>query len=276
MLVQCKGGSMLQSANELKRKVIHATDGELGTVDQFLFDDKSWTIRYLVVETSKLLGRKVLISPISIDRKHKTDGLTLSLTNEQIRHSPGIDTDKPVSRQHETEYFNYYGYPYYWSGPGLWGGTAYPIGHPSRAQMQGYPDRTSGYTGTAAAARHEVPKEEGDPHLRSTNEVIGYYIEATDGNIGHVEDLLIEDETWAIRYVVVDTVNWWPGKKVVLSPQWIRDVSWMDSRVYVNVSRDRVKNAPEYDPASIMDRDYENRLYEHYGSPRYWDENYMI
>lgn len=267
---------MLQSANELKSKVIHASDGELGTVDQFLFDDNSWTIRYLVVETGKILGRKVLISPISIDRKHKMDGLTLSLTKEQIRNSPGIDSDKPVSRQHETEYFNYYGYPYYWGGPGLWGATAYPVGHPTRAHIQGYPDRTSGYAGTAAAARYQEPKEEGDPHLRGTKEVTGYYIEATDGNIGHVEDLLIDDETWAIRYVVVDTVNWWPGKKVVLSPQWIKDVSWTDSTVYVDVSRDRIKNAPEYDPASIIDRDYENRLYEHYGSPRYWDENYMI
>ena len=150
---------MLQSVNELKGQMIHASDGELGTVDQFLFDDESWTIRYLVVETSKLLGRKVLISPISIVRKHKTDGLTLSLTKDQIRNSPGIDTDKPVSRQHEAQYFNYYGYPYYWGGPGLWGGTAYPIGHPSTTGSLGYPDRTSGYSETAATARPQRAKK---------------------------------------------------------------------------------------------------------------------
>ena len=261
---------MFQSVNELKGQVIHASDGELGTVDHFLFDDESWTIRYLVVETGKLLGRKVLISPISIDRKHKTDGLALSLTKEQIRNSPGIDTDKPVSRQHETQYFNYYGYPYYWGGPGLWGGTAYPIGHPATTGSLGYPDRTSGYTGTAATARPQPAKEE-DPHLRSTKEVIGYYIEASDGSIGHVEDFLIDNENWAIRYMVVDTVNWRPGKKVVVAPQWIKDVSWMESRVYVNLSRKRIKNAPEYDPAAIVDREYEVKLYEHYGSPKYWD-----
>src|SRR5918992_4602924 len=142
---------MLRSVNELKGKTIHASDGELGTVDQFLFDDESWTIRYLVVETGKLLGRKVLISPISIDRKQKTDGLTLSLTKEQIRNSPDIDTDKPVSRQHEAQYFNYYGYPYYWSGSGLGGGTPRSLG---------YPDRTSGYAGTAATARPQPAKKE--------------------------------------------------------------------------------------------------------------------
>ena len=265
---------MFQSVNELTGKVVHASDGELGTVDQFLFDDESWTIRYLVVETGKLLGRKVLISPISIDRERHADGLTLSLNKEQIRNSPGIDTDRPVSRQHETEYLNYYGYPYYWSGPGLWGGTAYPLGHAATRSMK-FPDRTSASTGSAAAARPEPAKKE-DPHLRSTKEVIGYYIEATDGDIGHVEDFIIDNENWAIRYIVVDTVNWWPGKKVVVAPHWIKDVSWMDSRVYVNLSRERIKNAPEYDPAAIVDRAYEDRLYEHYGSPKYWDENYMI
>lgn len=110
---------MLRSVNELKGKEIHASDGEFGNVDQFLFDDESWTIRYLVVETGKLMGRKVLISPISIERKQKSDALTLSLTKEQIRKSPPIDADRPVSRQHEAEYFNYYGYPYYWGGPEL-------------------------------------------------------------------------------------------------------------------------------------------------------------
>lgn len=266
---------MLQSVNNLKGQVIHARDGELGNVDQFLFDDERWTIRYLVVSTGALLGRKVLISPISIDRNRKTDGLTLSLTKEQIRNSPNIDTDRPVSRQHETEYFNYYGYPYYWGGPGLWGGTSYPIGHPATSRSSGYPDRTSGYAGTAATARPQ-PARKGDPHLRSTKEVIGYYIDATDGNIGHVEDFLFDDEHWAIRYMVIDTVNWWPGKKVVVAPQWIEEVSWMESRVHVNLSRERIKNAPEYDPATMIDRGYEDKLYEHYGSPRYWDETTLI
>jgi len=259
---------MLRSVKDLSGQVIHARDGELGTVEQFLFDDESWTIRYLVVETSKLMGRKVLISPISFDRKQNTDGLTLSLSKAQIRNSPDIDTAKPVSRQLEAEYLNYYGYPYYWGGPGLWGATSYPLAHPAMSRGVGYPDRTSGHAGTTAAARPQTTTEEGDPHLRSTKEVLGYYIEATDGDIGHVEDFLIDDENWAIRYIVIDTVNWWPGKKVVVAPQWIRDVSWVDSRVYVDLSRERIKKAPEYDPTRMMDRDYEEKLYAYYGSPQ--------
>ena len=222
---------MLRSVNKLKGQTIHARDGELGNVSEFLFDDESWTIRYLVVETGKLLGRNVLISPVSIDRNQKKDGLTLLLTKEQIRNSPDINTDKPVSRQHEAEYFNYYGYPYYWGGPGLWGGTSYPIGHPATSRSSGPPDRTSGYAGTAATARPQPAKKE-DPHLRSTNEVIGYYIEATDGDIGHVEDMLVEDDSWAIRYVVVDTRNWWPGKQVLVSPEWMDRVDWDGQRVW--------------------------------------------
>lgn len=266
---------MLRSVNDLKGQVIHASDGELGNVDQFLFDDENWTIRYLVVSTGKLLGRKVLISPISIDRNRK-NGLTLELTREEIRNSPHIDADKPVSRQHETEYFNYYGYPYYWGGPELWGGSSYPVTHPSATRSLGYPDRTSPYAGTAAAAKAQTARPQGDPHLRGTSEVIGYYIEATDGDIGHVEDLVIDDENWAIRYVIVDTVNWWPGKKVVIAPQWIKEVSWMGSRVHVDLSRDRIRNAPEYDPKAIIDRGYEEKLFEYYGGPKYWDESTLI
>lgn len=112
----------------------------------------------------------------------------------------------------------------------------------------------------------------GDSHLRSTKEVTSYYIEASDGDIGHVEDFLIEDESWTIRYIVVDTRNWWPGKKVLVSPEWIEQVSWTDSRVRVDVSRDTIKNCPEYDPSTPLSRDYENRLYRHYGRSKYWND----
>lgn len=267
---------MLRSVNKVKGQAIHARDGEIGNVDNFLFDDDSWTIRYLVVETGKFLGRKVLISPISIERNQKKDGLSLSLTKEQIQNSPDIDTEKPVSRQREAEYFNYYGYPYYWGGQGFWGATAYPLAPgPAPSRTLGYPDRTSGYAGTAATARRE-PVTDQDPHLRSTNEVIGYYIEATDGDIGHVEDFLFDDDNWTMRYMVVDTVNWWPGKKVVVAPQWIDKVSWMDSKVFMELSRESIKKAPEYDPAGMIDREYEEKLHDYYRRPKYWDETTLI
>jgi sporulation protein YlmC with PRC-barrel domain len=263
---------VLRSVDDLQGRDIRATDGEIGSIDQFFFDDETWTIRYLVVDTGNWLsGRKVLISPIALGHTDwAAEGLSVSLTKEQIKNSPGIDTDKPVSRQHESEYFNYYGYPYYWHGPALGGAGAYPTAVP---RTMGYPDRvdvTTGYAGSASAPKAAPQEEEGDPHLRSTREVIGYYIEATDGEIGHVEDFIIDDKSWAIRYIVVDTVNWWPGKKVVVAPQWIKRVSWAESTVYVYLARERIKNAPEYDPTAIVNRDYEDRLYDYYGSPKYW------
>lgn len=262
--------TMLRSVNDLQGREIRATDGHIGSVAEFLFDDENWTIRYLVVDTGNWLpGRKVLISPISLgDTDWVAEVLNVSLTREQIKNSPDIDTDKPVSRQREAEYFNYYGYPYYWYGPALWGAGAYPM---AVSRTMGYPDRVGLVTGSAGSAPKTAPQEEGDPHLRSSREVIGYYIEATDGEIGHVEDFLIDDKSWSIRYMEVDTVNWWPGKKVVVTPQWIKRVSWEESKVHVNLTRENIRNAPEYDPTAIVNRDYENRLYDYYGSPKYWE-----
>jgi hypothetical protein len=183
------------------------------------------------------------------------------MNKERVENSPGIDTDRPVSRQQETEYYNYYGYPYYWSGPYVWGPVPYPV----------YPPVPP--AGTPGSVEQEVAhgqRHEDDVHLRCTHEVTNYYIEASDGEIGHVEDFLIDDESWTVRYVVIDTRNWWPGKKVLISPEWIRSVSWSDLRVYVRLSRDKIKNAPEYDPSLPLTRDYETRLHTHYGQAEYW------
>jgi sporulation protein YlmC with PRC-barrel domain len=251
---------MLHNLTELKGHTIKARDGEIGEVEDFYFDDDRWTIRYLVVDTGKWLpGRQVLISPISLGRADRSNRrIQVDLTMKQIEDSPGIETDRPVSRQYETSYHDYYGYPYYWTGPYLWGPAAYPgpLMMPERTRAE------------AEAIRRE--QESGDPHLHSANEVAGYYIEATDGDIGHVEEFIIDDENWAIRYIVVDTRNWWPGKKVLVSPQWIERASWHDSRVYVNLSRHNIQEAPEYDLTKPPSRDYEASLHRHYGRPPYW------
>jgi sporulation protein YlmC with PRC-barrel domain len=265
---------MLRSVSDLHGREIRATDGEIGSVDQFFFDDKTWTIRYLVVDTGNWLpGRQVLISPIALGETDLVaEMFNVSLTKEQIKNSPGIDTEKPVSRQREAEYSNYYGYPYYWWGGGLWGGAASPGG----LMTMSYPDSIDVSTGQAAAPARAPegarPETQGDPHLRSTKEVIGYYIEAKDGDIGHVQDFIIDDQTWAIRYMVIDTINWWPAKKVVIAPQWIERVSWAQSRVYVDLTRESIKQAPEYDATAIVNREYEDSLYDYYGRPKYWAE----
>ncbi len=263
---------MLRSINDLQGREIRATDGEIGSVDQFFFDDETWTIRYLVVDTGHWVpGRQVLVSPIALGTAWVAEVLNVSLTREQIKNSPGIDTDKPVSREHEAEHRDYYGYPIYWGGGGLWGGGASPAG----LMTMGYPDRAGVATGYAAAPARQPEtarkEQQGDPHLRTTQAVIGYYIEAQDGDIGHVEDFLIDDETWAIRYMVIDTVNWWPGKKVVVAPQWIERVRWEESKVYVDLTRESIKGAPEFDAKALVNREYEKSLYDYYGRPKYWD-----
>ena len=251
---------MITNTAQLKGVAIHATDGELGTVDDFYFDDETWAIRYLTVETGGWLGgRQVLISPISVVRADwQARRLDVALTRKQVRNSPDIDTHLPVSRQHEAAYLGYYGYPYYWGGPSLWGPAFYPAGLavPIPASTEALADR--------------IRKEPADSHLRSSEAVIGYRIDTADGEIGHVDGFLMDDEAWAIRYIEVATRNWWPGSKVLISPEWVEQVSWTDSKVYVGLSREVIKNGPDYTDSTPITREYENRLHLHYGRPPYW------
>jgi hypothetical protein len=251
---------MLRNAKDLHAFTIRATDGEIGTIDQFYFDDETWAIRYFTVETGGWLGgRRVLISPISIVRADwQSKRLDVVLTKKEVENSPNIDTHQPVSRQHEAEYLGYYGYPYYWGGPYLWGPAFYPAG---------LSDPT---TVSAEVMADRIRRESADSHLRSNEEVTGYNIDAADGEIGHVNGFVVEDEAWAIRYIEVATRNWWPGKKVLVSPAWIERVSWTDSKVYVGLSRDAIKTGPEYVESMPITREYENRLHLHYGRPPYW------
>ena len=251
---------MFTNATNLKGLVIRATDGELGTVDEFYFDDDTWAIRYLTVETGGwLVGRQVLISPFSvIHTDWEARRLDVALTKKQVENSPDINMHEPVSRQHEAAYLGYYGYPYYWGGPYLWGPEYYPAGLviPPAASAEVLADR--------------IQRESTDSHLRSTEAVTGYSIEASDGEIGHVEGFVVDDQAWAIRYIEVATRNWWPGKKVLVSPSWIERVSWADSKVYVALTRETIKNGPEYVESIPVTREYENKLYSHYGRPPYW------
>ena len=251
---------MLTNTIHLKGLVVRGTEGELGTVDQLYFDDETWAIRYLTLETGGWLGgRRVLISPISIVHSDwQTKRLDVGLTKKQVEKSPDINTQQPVSRQHEAAFLAYYGYPYYWGGPYLWGASFYPAGLaiPMTASREAMADR--------------VWKETTDSHLRSTEAITGYHIEAADGEIGHVIGFLVDDEAWAIRYIEMATRNWWPGKKVLVSPAWIERVSWAESKVYVGLSREAIKDAPEYVESTTITREYENRLFLHYGRPPYW------
>jgi hypothetical protein len=247
---------MLRSLKELYNFVLEAEDGDVGRCSDFLFDDGGWTVRYMVADTGTWLpGRKVLISPISLGTPSwKTKRFPIMLTREQIKSSPDLDEHAPVSREYEKRWMDHYGWSYYWFGSGLWGPAESPTGL------------------FTVSGKEKVAEEEKleDGSLRSTREVTGYRIQAADGEIGHVEDFVMDDANWAIRYMVVDTVNWLPGRKVLITPEWIENVDWVDNRVQVDLTRQEVKNSPEYDPALPVNREYEVRLYDFYGRPRYW------
>lgn len=262
---------MLHPTNDLLNLTISASDGAIGDVKDLYFDDEAWAIRYLVVETgSWLFSRKVLISPIAAGKPDWTSKLLpVSLTQEQVKNSPDIDTEMPVTRQHETDYLDYYSYPYYWGGMGLWGGGGYP-----GMLMPGYDGYGSAPAARAQAdsaqARTQARQRNQDSHLRSCKAVVGYDIKASDGEIGHVQGLLVDEESWAIRYLVVSTSNWWLGHDVLLAPQWIERVSWAEHAVVVDLNRDALKQAPSYDAAKPLSREMEIAVYKHYGRAGYW------
>jgi uncharacterized protein YrrD len=245
---------MLNKAKTLKGYKLHSLDGDIGKVKEFYFDDQHWVIRYLVADTgSWLTGRQVLISPYAMVAVNKEEQyITINLTKKQIEDSPSLDSDKPVSRQFEETYYEYYGWPMYWDGSYMWGSYPYIVRDP---------EKWSESTQSTKAW---------DPHLRSTHDVSGHDIQATDGEIGHVEDFIIDDETWAIRYLIIDTRNWWPGEKVLVSPKWIDHVSWNESKVFVNLSRETIKQSPEYTDESLLTRDYETELHRRYNRQGYW------
>ena len=269
---------MLRSMKDLEGCTIRATDDNIGHLTDFYFDDEAWVIRYFVVDTGNWLSsRKVLISPMAISHPNWAEkSLPVSITKEQVQNSPEIDTEKPVSRQHEIQYLGYYGYPFYWGGAGLWGGGIYPdmlLGYSGMMSIpQAYsPEAVEAYV-SDEAKRHQND----DLHLRSCKEVVGYHIQATDGDIGHVQGILVDEETWAIRYLIVDTSNWWLDHEVLIPPQWIRDVIWQEATVSVNLTLQAVKDAPKFDSAAQLDREQEIEIFKLYGLPGYWESELKI
>lgn len=246
---------MLYKAKMLTDFKLKCLDGEIGKVKELYFDDQHWTIRYLIVNTGDwLTGWKVLITPYLLTEVNNVEKfIIVDSTKKQIEASPSLNSDKPVSRQFEQAYYSYYGMPTYWSGPYMWGFYSY-IEH----DREKWKESVEG-------------NKYGDPHLRSTQEVKGYHIQTSDGEIGHIEDFMIDEGTWAIRYLIIDTHTWWPGKRILISPQWIDRVSWEESKVFIkNLTRETIKHAPEYSEESLLNRDYEIELYKYYNRQGYW------
>jgi len=225
---------MSWNASELEGYAVHASDGLIGVVKDFLFDDTNWTIRWLVVDTHRwLLGRRVLLPPSAFG--HPDTGsrqFLVNLTQNQVKESPESNTDEPVSRQMESGLYSHFGFEPYWEGPYMLSGAmTLPIVPPN-------------YLADVASVREPAARVDaapGNPHLRSIEAVTGYHIKATDGPIGHAEDFLIDEASWSIASIVVDTKNLLPGRRVQVLPRWVSEIDWADNLLNLNVDRKRVQ-----------------------------------
>jgi uncharacterized protein YrrD len=257
---------MLRNTNDLIGLKIEATDGDIGKVSDFLFDDEGWVVRYAVADTGSWLHeRLVLISPASFGAADY-DGKTfpVTVTRRMVEDAPELETDMPVSRQHESELAKHYNWPMYWTGGGILTATSaftYPVAAPTAAPPP-MPIET----------QEAVARDEGDfdRHLQSMNDVKDYSIHAADGDIGHVSGFILDDESWAVRYIEVDTKTWLPGKHVLIAPTWISSFDWGDKRVHVQLTKDQIESAAPYKRGQTIDRRYEESLYSHYGAAPYW------
>ena len=250
---------MLQSAKDLKGFTLLATDGEIGAVRALYFDDHRWTVRHLVVETGGWLsGRHVLVSPHAVRAVERNSRrLEVTLSRQQVQDAPGIEADRPVSRQQEAAVHDHYGYPYYWGGVGLWGSMDLPMG----GTIAPFTPPDPG-THSAAAAPSAAPP--GDPHLRSSAEVLGYRASATDGDIGEVDDLLFDTRSWQIDLLVIDTGRWLPGRRVLVAPRWVDTVDWPARRIAFQVPRRLVEGSPDFRPIETMGPDETRRIQLHF------------
>ncbi|WP_454061518.1 PRC-barrel domain-containing protein [Candidatus Nitrospira salsa] len=246
---------MLRRLQSLLSYTLRATDGSLGGVKDLYFDDSKWVIRYLVAETESWLpGRLALIATEALGQPDDEEKeFLVNLTVEKIRKSPTLETDKPVSRQKEEALRAYFQWPAYWDLAGA------AVARKLKPVMPEMADALES-------------AEDGDPHLQSVNEVLGYGIQATDGELGHVKDFVIDDEHWNVRYMVVDTRKWLPGKTVLVDPHWIGDISWSNQTASVALSQAQIKSSPEFDSTLPIHRKYEEQLYDHYGRPKYWSK----
>ena len=246
---------MLIKAKTLKDFRLNSLNGEIGRIQELYFDDRHWTVRYLVADTGGWLpGRQVLISPYALGVVSVEDrSVSVGLTKRQIEDCPPLESAKPVSRQFEEAYHAFHGWPGYWGGPAAWG--AYDV--MSARDSTGFPPP-------------EPSEVSHDYHLRSTAAVTGHQVHATDGDIGQVDDFIVDDSNWAIRYLVVSTHAWLPGRKVLVAPRWISRISWEESKVMVGLTRESVKASPEYSEQLLASRAYESKLHRHYDRSGYW------
>jgi hypothetical protein len=256
---------MLRPFLTLRGCTLAASDGEIGKVREFYFDDELWTVRYLVIKTGAwLAGREVLIAPCALREVDAQSGLiAVALSQQQVRKSPLIETDKPISLQDEERLHRHYDWDPHWVVPGAVPGMVFvpPALTPSPLSENHQP-----------VAPPDPPQRKGDRRLRSSAKILsGYTMHAQDGEIGLVKDFVVDDIQWCVRYLVIHLGLMFLGKDALLAPEWIERISVDGAEVFVNLPRSTIKDAPEYNSALPLGRAYEQRLHDHYSRRGYWD-----
>lgn len=266
---------MLVHAKDLFDLEIRATDGEIGSVADLYFDDRTWEVRYLVVDTGGWFsGERVLLTPEAwgVPNWEKKE-LPVSLTRKAVENSPTALTARPISRQYEVELHQHYGWTPYWVS--LSSGAMptrvtptknYPLTGTETAVQDKPAASAPPQTEAEAITQTRAAQEQAEPHLRSMREVIGYHIQARDGEIGHVETFMLDDSTWRIQYLVIDTRNWLPGRKVPVALTWVTDVNWPDGKVSLDLSKETIKNSPEIDLDQPITEEKEKNLTSYFSS----------
>lgn len=255
---------MLRRVKPLFDYALAATDGELGRVTDMYFDDQSWIMRYLVADTSAWLpGRLVLIGRESLDAPSwNTRRFPIRLSRQQVEQSPSIETDKPISRLKEEELRKFYHWPKYW-------GAVEPFISPA-ATTQAEVEAALRGTWSEPSSQSPMKAPADESGLRSVQELLHYSVHSMDGHVGHVGDFVIDDESWVIRYLVIDSRHWLPGKQSLMAPTWIHHVSWAERRIHLDLPAETVKHSPPFDPEQPLGRTYEVELFKYYGKPEYW------
>lgn len=249
---------MIRGLKDFRGYPVRGIDGEIGSVRDFYFDDYNWTVRYFVIKTGKWLEHeRILVATVSLAKTElEANSLPVDLTREKVRNSPRVIIDRPLTRAERIELHSYYEWPMDWiegeipgTGPGL---TGYPLVELADEIKENQ-------------AENEQSSSEGQHrHLHSFRDVPGFRLLARDGEIGHLEDFIVDTSSWNILYIVVDTGSWLPGKKVLVSPSWVEEILWDEERLQIDLNRDTIQNSPRYDPSISLDEEYTDMLAKYY------------
>lgn len=249
---------MLRSAKKVIGYGIQATDGKIGNVVDLTVGARDWRIRHVIVDTGNWLpGARVLLSTESMEPPDWWSGkLPVQLDRDQVRAAPGLGADVAdiTTPAQLGNLHAHFGWSTFW--------PAGPVINPGVYERE-----------VVAPSVKETVRNESARVAYTVAEISGYDVRARDGEIGDVKDLIMEDEDWKVRYLVVGTGKWLPGKKVLLSTDWIEMCDWGESSVLVDVARASVKECPEFDPSEPVNRRVEERLYDFHGRPRYWEKS---